>query len=96
MVKNNRSRKLIDKKKLKFRSKRTAKCHPKISQDLRRISETERREINSCLDHNDIQKLIGEWNRFNKSKIQYRKKDITGSLLRFTIKWKIATTIFAF
>ena len=44
--------------------------------------DIERKELNSCLDDNDVQKLIGEWNRQNKEKIQYRKKDIAGSLSR--------------
>ena len=73
MGKYNRSRKSLDSQKLKFRRK-NAKCHPKVSHELSNDDDIERKELNSCLDDNDVQKLIGEWNRQNKRKIQYRKK----------------------
>ena len=81
MGKNNRSKK-IDKQRLKLRRKKTAKCHPKVSHDMSKNEDIERKELHSCLDESDVQNLIGEWNRQNKEKIQFRKKDMTGSLLR--------------
>jgi hypothetical protein len=58
-----------------LRRRKTAKCHPNVN-------NAEKSHIKSCLDDNDIRLLVNEWNKNNKEKIQYRKRDIEGSLSR--------------
>lgn len=82
MGRHNRSKKMVGGQKMKIRRRKTAKCHPKVALDISLDNDQERKKLNSCLSNEDIQKLICEWNRQNVDKIQYRKKDIEGSLSR--------------